>query len=117
MLVVPNAVCVAGVFALGWGVMASVVLNNISALAALANGLIPMRRAMALERVRTARQRPAGSPLAQKTPTGSHASPRLRVVEDSVDFPPKTHSPDGRPLPAPRDGFRPRLIQHNTPQH
>ena len=53
MLVVPNAVCVAGVFTLGWGVMASVVLNNVSALAALANGLLPMRRAMANEQARS----------------------------------------------------------------
>jgi heavy metal translocating P-type ATPase len=57
MLVVPNALCVAGVFTLGWGVMASVVLNNVSALAALANGLVPMRKAMANEQARAAVQR------------------------------------------------------------
>lgn len=52
MIVVPNALCVAGVFTMGFGIWASVVFNNITAVAALANGLWPMRRVAAAEKAR-----------------------------------------------------------------
>jgi hypothetical protein len=44
-----TAACIGGVFTLGFGIGASVVTNNIAALAALANGLLPMRRVAQLE--------------------------------------------------------------------
>jgi len=44
MIVAPNVLCVAGVFTMGFGVYASVLFNNISALGAAANGLWPMRK-------------------------------------------------------------------------
>ena len=40
----------AGAFTMGFGVMASVFTNNVAALAALANGMLPLRR-IAQERV------------------------------------------------------------------
>lgn len=43
MIVAPNMACVAGVFTLGFGIYASVFFNNVTALAAVANGLWPMR--------------------------------------------------------------------------
>jgi heavy metal translocating P-type ATPase len=49
MILGPNIACIAGVFTLGFGIGASVVTNNIAALAALANGLLPMRRVAQLE--------------------------------------------------------------------
>src|SRR5271169_2073167 len=49
MILGPNIACIAGVFTLGFGIGASVVTNNIAALAALANGLLPMRRVAELE--------------------------------------------------------------------
>jgi len=49
MIVVPNVVCVAGVFLFGFGIGTSVVTNNVSALAALANGLWPMKRVAQIE--------------------------------------------------------------------
>jgi P-type E1-E2 ATPase len=49
MILGPNLGCVAGVFTLGFGIGASVVANNVAALAALANGLLPMRRVAQLE--------------------------------------------------------------------
>jgi hypothetical protein len=49
MILVPNITCVAGVFTMGFGIGASVVTNNVSALGALANGLLPMRRVAQLE--------------------------------------------------------------------
>jgi Cu2+-exporting ATPase len=49
MILGPNLACIAGVFTLGFGIGASVVTNNIAALGALANGLLPMRRVAQLE--------------------------------------------------------------------
>jgi Cu2+-exporting ATPase len=49
MILGPNLACIAGVFTLGFGIGASVLTNNIAALAALANGLLPMRRVAELE--------------------------------------------------------------------
>jgi heavy metal translocating P-type ATPase len=42
MIVAPNVANVIGVFTMGFGIMSSVVTNNVSALAALANGLLPL---------------------------------------------------------------------------
>jgi cation transport ATPase len=44
MIVVPNLLCVAGAFTMGFGVMASLLLNNVASLAALINGILPLRR-------------------------------------------------------------------------
>lgn len=44
----PNAFCVAGVFLFGFNIWHSVAFNNISALMALANGVLPLRRANTL---------------------------------------------------------------------
>jgi P-type E1-E2 ATPase len=44
MIVAPNLTNVVGVFTMGFGIMTSVVTNNVSALAALANGLLPLRK-------------------------------------------------------------------------
>jgi Cu2+-exporting ATPase len=44
MIVAPNVTNMLGVFTMGFGIMASVVTNNVSALAALANGLLPLRK-------------------------------------------------------------------------
>ena len=51
MIIVPNVVCVAGVFTMGFGIGigASVVTNNVAALGALANGVWPMRKVAQLE--------------------------------------------------------------------
>jgi magnesium-transporting ATPase (P-type) len=44
LILIPNALCIVGAFTMGFGVMASVVTNNVAALAALANGMLPLRR-------------------------------------------------------------------------
>jgi Cu2+-exporting ATPase len=49
MILGPNLACIVGVFTLGFGIGASVLTNNVAALAALANGLLPMRRVAQLE--------------------------------------------------------------------
>ena len=42
MILVPNIACIAGVFTMGFGIMASVLTNNVSAIGALANGMMPL---------------------------------------------------------------------------
>jgi hypothetical protein len=49
MVLGPNVVGIAGVFAMGFGIMASVVINNLSSLAALGVGAIPLREVAQLE--------------------------------------------------------------------
>ncbi|MHB1558065.1 MAG: heavy metal translocating P-type ATPase [Isosphaeraceae bacterium] len=44
MIVTPNVTNMVGVFTMGFGIMASVVTNNVSALGALANALLPLRQ-------------------------------------------------------------------------
>jgi Cu2+-exporting ATPase len=43
LILAPNLACIAGAFFLGFGVMASVLANNVAAIGALANGLRPLR--------------------------------------------------------------------------
>jgi hypothetical protein len=49
MILAPNIACIAGVFTLGFGIGMSVLTNNVASLAALANGLLPMRKVAQLE--------------------------------------------------------------------
>lgn len=49
MIVVPNVACVAGVFTMGLGILASVVINNLAAMAALVHGVLPLRAVAQLE--------------------------------------------------------------------
>ena len=64
MIVIPNVVCVAGVFTAGFGIWASVLFNNVTAMAAVANGLWPMRQVAAAEASRRRRLSSAGAPVA-----------------------------------------------------
>ncbi len=49
LILVPNIICIAGVFTFNFGIAVSVLTNNVAALAALANGVRPMRKVAALE--------------------------------------------------------------------
>jgi Cu2+-exporting ATPase len=49
MILAPNIACIVGVFTMGFGIMASVITNNVAALAALANGVLPMRKVAQIE--------------------------------------------------------------------
>jgi P-type E1-E2 ATPase len=44
MIIIPNLICVSGAFLAGFGVMHSMVFNQIGAVFALANGLLPLRK-------------------------------------------------------------------------
>jgi hypothetical protein len=49
LILAPNIACIAGVFTLGFGIMASVITNNVAALAALGNGMLPLRKVAQIE--------------------------------------------------------------------
>ncbi|PTY03406.1 heavy metal translocating P-type ATPase [Verrucomicrobia bacterium LW23] len=49
LIAVPNIFCIAGAFFFGFGVMHSVVFNNVSAIGALVNGLSPLKKAAELQ--------------------------------------------------------------------
>jgi hypothetical protein len=71
---VPNLICIAGAFVAGFGVMHSMVFNQIGGMLALGNGLLPLRKAAA---VRAAK-------------SGVHGArpPSLRKIPDR----PRTHA-------------------------
>ena len=49
LILAPNIACIAGGFTMGFGIMASVVTNNVAALAALGNGMLPLRKIAQIE--------------------------------------------------------------------
>src|SRR5262249_2894378 len=49
MILAPNIACIVGVFTMGFGIMTSVLTNNVAALAALANGVLPLRKVAQME--------------------------------------------------------------------
>ena len=64
LILAPNIACIVGVFTLGFGIMASVVTNNVAALAALGNGMLPLRQIAQIEAERRHKRelRPAHAP-------------------------------------------------------
>lgn len=68
MILAPNIACIAGVFTLGFGIMASVVTNNVAALAALANGVMPLRKAAKIEAERRHRLEMTQSHAMERSP-------------------------------------------------
>jgi heavy metal translocating P-type ATPase len=44
LILAPNITCIVGAFTMGFGIAMSVLTNNVAALAALANGIFPMRK-------------------------------------------------------------------------
>jgi heavy metal translocating P-type ATPase len=55
LILVPNLLCIAGAFLAGFGVMHSMVFNQIGGMLALGNGLRPLRRAAALKEAKERR--------------------------------------------------------------
>ena len=64
LILAPNIACIVGVFTLGFGIMASVVTNNVAALAALGNGMLPLRKIAEIEAERRHKRelRPSHAP-------------------------------------------------------
>jgi Cu2+-exporting ATPase len=55
LILVPNLICIAGAFVAGFGVMHSMVFNQIGGMLALGNGLRPLRKAAAVRRAKERR--------------------------------------------------------------
>ncbi len=72
MILIPNALCILGAFTMGFGVMASVVTNNVAALGALANGMLPLRRI---------KQELAKEEEAEESREFEHSEPSPRLIE------------------------------------
>ena len=62
LILAPNAFCIFGAFTMGFGVMTSVLTNNVAALAALANGMLPLRRIAEAEALAEASTRTRAPP-------------------------------------------------------
>lgn len=56
MIIAPNALCIAGAFTMGFGIMASVLTNNVAAIGALANGMLPLREVSRLQALKDLEQ-------------------------------------------------------------
>jgi len=89
MIVAPNIACVAGVFTLGFGIYASVFFNNITAFAAVANGLWPMRKVAASDASRRRARAAAGDA------GPDHAT--VKRDDDSSAQPPSAQPPSAQP--------------------
>ena len=55
LILVPNLICIAGAFFAGFGVMHSMVFNQIGGMLALGNGLLPLRKAASLRQAKDRR--------------------------------------------------------------
>ena len=82
MIVVPNVLCVAGVFTAGFGIWASVFFNNVTAMAAVANGLWPLRKVAEAEASR--RRRLANG--SQPTHAAAPPSPGVVAADETADL-------------------------------
>jgi hypothetical protein len=98
MILAPNITNMIGVFTMGFGIMTSVVTNNVSALAALANGLLPLRKVGRAGSGRRSGETIPAQPVSRDlSAAGRVAAPRLVTPEiRRSDHDPHPH--DGRRL-------------------
>jgi heavy metal translocating P-type ATPase len=83
MILAPNLMNVLGVFTMGFGIMTSVITNNVSALAALANGLLPLRK---IARAGSERETSSAMPIARDlVPMPISRASAVRRGEPGVD--------------------------------
>jgi heavy metal translocating P-type ATPase len=61
MIVIPNGLCIAGVFMFGFNIWHSVMFNNASAILALANGMLPLRKARRIRELKVLSVREAAA--------------------------------------------------------
>jgi Cu2+-exporting ATPase len=111
LILAPNGLCIAGAFTMGFGVMTSVLTNNVAALGALANGMLPLRKIAAAqaESQLVQEKRFAQAQLARREQDVviEQVATEVEVVLDSPAFPALV--PDGeclyeRPLRRPFQG-------------
>ena len=61
MILIPNGLCIAGVFMFGFNIWHSVMFNNASAILALANGMLPLRKARRIRELKVLSVREAAA--------------------------------------------------------
>ena len=61
MILIPNGLCIAGVFMFGFNIWHSVMFNNASAILALANGMLPLRKARRIQELKVLSMRKAAT--------------------------------------------------------
>lgn len=74
LILAPNALCILGAFTMGFGIMASVLTNNVAALAALANGMMPLKRIADEQAMKEAQREMSETILKSMTPSHNHES-------------------------------------------
>ena len=92
MIVAPNVACIAGVFTMGFGIMASVVLNNVTALAALANGMLPLRKVARIEAERAKLLSAERAHFSSKFSNSNQATGLLHPVGNGESHSNKSHN-------------------------
>ncbi|HMF35071.1 MAG TPA: heavy metal translocating P-type ATPase, partial [Isosphaeraceae bacterium] len=85
MILAPNIACIAGVFTMGFGIMASVVTNNVAALAALGNGVLPLRKVAQIEAERRHRLEMTQAHAMERNPVHATAASADRRADAGVD--------------------------------
>lgn len=85
MILAPNIACIAGVFTMGFGIMASVVTNNVAALAALANGVLPLRKVAQIEAERRHRLELSQSHAMERNAAQTPSAPAARRTDTRSD--------------------------------
>jgi Cu2+-exporting ATPase len=72
LILAPNALCILGAFTMGFGIMASVLTNNVAALAALANGMMPLKRIADEQAMKEAQREMSETILKSMAPSPNH---------------------------------------------
>lgn len=72
LILAPNALCIFGAFTMGFGIMASVLTNNVAALAALANGMMPLKRIADEQAMKEAQRELSETILKSMAPSPTH---------------------------------------------
>lgn len=85
LILAPNALCILGAFTMGFGIMASVLTNNVAAMAALANGMMPLKRIADEQAMKEAQQELSTLILESMSAAHSHeATPAAELQLQSV---------------------------------
>jgi Cu2+-exporting ATPase len=84
MILAPNALCIFGAFTMGFGIMASVFTNNVAALAALANGMMPLKRIADEQTMKEAQQELAKTIL--QSMAAAHSPEPVGETESEPDL-------------------------------
>jgi P-type E1-E2 ATPase len=85
MILAPNIACIVGVFTMGFGIMTSVVTNNVAALAALGNGVLPLRKVAQIEAERRHRLEMTQALATERTSGHPTPSPADRRADAGGD--------------------------------